>query len=133
MKGMIFRVYATAACEACPARSGCTGSKRGRWIWRWEHQDFVDQHRKKMSLTGHEKMKRRKSMVEHPFGTMKRAMNAGYTLLKMKRKVKGEFGIIALTYNIKRVIRINHGKDGGHISGNTSNTTLFQEFHASTG
>ena len=44
------------------------------------------------------------SMVEHPFGTMKRAMNAGYTLLKGKNKVKGEFGIIALTYNIKRVI-----------------------------
>ena len=54
-----------------------------------------------MSLIGHGKMKKRKSMVEHPFGTMKRAMNAGYTLLKGKNKVKGEFGIIALTYNIK--------------------------------
>ena len=85
-----------------------------------------------MSLIGHEKMKKRKSMVEHPFGTTKRAMNAGYTLLKGKNKVKGEFGIIALTYNIKRVINIKNGKDGNHNTGNTGNRTLFEEFHAST-
>ncbi|MEM4089846.1 MAG: transposase [Thermoplasmatales archaeon] len=114
------------------ARPGCAKSKRGRWIWRWEHQDVVDQHRKKMSLTGHEKMKKRKSMMEHPFGTMKRAMNASYTLLKGKRKVKGEFGIIVLAYNIKRVIKIRHEMDGADIPENRGNTTLFQEFHATT-
>ena len=32
---------------------------------------------------------------------MKRAMNAGYILLKGKNRVKGEFGLIALTYNIE--------------------------------
>ena len=98
VRGVKYRIYTTAACESCPVRTGCTESKRGRWILRWEHQDILDQHRKKMKLIGHEKMKRRKSMVEHPFGTMKRAMNAGYTLLKGKKKVRGEFGIIALTY-----------------------------------
>ena len=106
VKGLICRIYASATCESCPVRTGCTESRRGRWIWRWKHQDIPDQHRKKMKLMGHEKMKKRKSMVENPFGTMKRAMNAGYTLLKGKRKVKGEFGIIALTYYIKRVISI---------------------------
>ncbi|MDA8054895.1 MAG: IS1182 family transposase [Thermoplasmatales archaeon] len=132
VKGKTFRIYSTTACETCPARSGCTESKRGRWIWRWEHQDIIDQHRKKMSLIGHEKMKKRKSMVEHPFGTMKRAMNAGYTLLRGKRRVKGEFGIIALTYNIKRVINIKHAEEGPDIPENTVNRTLFQGFHAST-
>ncbi len=104
MRGMKFWIYATNA--YCPVKSGCTRSKRGRWIWRWEFQDIVDRHRKKMSLIGHEKMKKRKALVEHPFGTIKRAMNAGYTLLKGKRKVSGEFGLIALTYNMKRVINI---------------------------
>ena len=86
VKGLKYRVYATAACESCPVRTGCTEFRRGHWIWKWGH----------------------------PFGTMKRAMNAGYTLLKGKKKVKGEFGIIALTYNIKRVISIKNGRDGNH-------------------
>ena len=86
-----------------------------------------------MKLIGHEKMKKRKSMVEHPFGTMKRAMNAGYTLLKGRKKVRGEFGIIALTYNIKRVISIRNGRNGNHNQGNIGNRTLFEEFHAYTG
>ena len=126
VKGLKYIVYVTASCESCPVRTGCTESRRGRWIWRWEHQDILDQHRKKM------KLKNRKSMMEHPFSTMKKAMNAGYPLLKGKKKVKGEFGIIALTYNIKRVISIKNGMDGNHNHGNTGNRTLFEEFHAST-
>ena len=85
-----------------------------------------------MKLIAHEKMKKRKSRVEHPSDTMKRVMSAGYTLLKRKKKVKGEFGIIALTYNIKRVISIKNGRDGNHNQGNTGNRTLFKVFHAST-
>ena len=133
MRGVKYRIYSTTACETCPARSGCTESKRGRWIWRWEHQEVLDDHRRKMALKGSENMKKRKSLVEHPFGTMKRAMNAGYTLLKGKRRVKGEFGLMVLTYNIKRVIKIRHAKERSDIPENTGNTTLFQGFHASTG
>jgi len=33
----------------------------------------------------------RKSIVEHPFGTVKRAMDAGYCLTKGLRNVAGEF------------------------------------------
>ena len=88
MKGLKYRVCATVTCESCPVRTGCTESGRGGWIWRWEHQDILVQHRNKMKLIGHEKMKKRKSIVEHPFGTMKRAMNAGYTLLKRNKKLR---------------------------------------------
>ena len=83
-------------------------------------------------LIDHEKVKKRKSMMEHPFSTMKRAMNAGYTLLKGKRRVKGEFGLITLTYNIKRVSNIKHAKKGANIPEKTVNRTLFQGFHTST-
>ena len=94
------------------------------------NQGLVDDHKKRMTLLGHEKMKKRKSMVEHPFGTMKRAINYGYTLLKGKRKVKGEFGLIALAYNMKRVISIRSEENKASKTKNIQNTTLFEQIMA---
>jgi hypothetical protein len=51
-------------------------------------------------------VKERKSIVEHPFGTIKRAMEAGYCLTKGKGNVSGEFALTFLAYNMKRVINI---------------------------
>jgi transposase len=51
-------------------------------------------------------MKERKSIVEHPFGTIKRAMEAGYCLMKGKEQVSGEFALTFLAYNLKRTINI---------------------------
>jgi len=48
----------------------------------------------------------RKCIVEHPFGTIKRNMDAGYCLLKGKVKVTAEFSLVCLAYNLKRVINI---------------------------
>jgi len=53
-----------------------------------------------------EKMKLRKSIVEHPFGTIKRTMDAGYCLTKGIKNVAGEFSLTFLAYNLKRVINI---------------------------
>jgi hypothetical protein len=51
-------------------------------------------------------VKERKSIVEHPFGTIKRTMDAGYCLTKGKGNVSGEFALTFLAYNMKRVINI---------------------------
>jgi len=48
----------------------------------------------------------RKSIVEHPFGTIKRNMDAGYCLTKGLKNVGGEFSLTFLVYNLKRVINI---------------------------
>jgi hypothetical protein len=48
----------------------------------------------------------RKKVVEHPFGTMKRAFNQGYLLLRGLRKVSGEVGFTMLAYNMSRVLNI---------------------------
>ncbi|MDR0721901.1 MAG: transposase [Treponema sp.] len=48
----------------------------------------------------------RKSIVEHPFRTIKRSMDAGYCLTRGLRKVAGEFSLTFLAYNIKRTINI---------------------------
>jgi hypothetical protein len=51
-------------------------------------------------------VRQRKSIVEHPFGTVKRAMDAGYCLTKGLRNVAGEFSLTFLAYNLKRAINI---------------------------
>ena len=43
--------------------------------------------------------KQRKSLSEHPFGTVKRSMDCGYCLVKGKEKLTGEFALIFLAYN----------------------------------
>lgn len=53
-----------------------------------------------------QKMNQRMCLSEHPFGTIKRAMNAGYYLLRGNRKVDGETALICLGYNLKRAMNL---------------------------
>jgi hypothetical protein len=74
---------------------------------RWTYQDAVDRLRARlMSSDGKKKLHLRRMLAEHPFGTMKRAFNQGYLLLKGLRKVKGEVGFTMLAYNMRRVTNI---------------------------
>lgn len=101
------RLYRTGACATCLLRSRCTRNKLGRIIFRSEYQDIVDRLRSRLSeVEGLDKLSRRKEIVEHPFGTMKRAFNQGYLLLKGLRKVNGEVGFTMLAYNMRRAINI---------------------------
>lgn len=47
-------------------------------------------------------MSQRKNLSEHPFGTIKRWMDAGYYLLRGKQKVAGETALMCLGYNLER-------------------------------
>jgi hypothetical protein len=53
-----------------------------------------------------EKLKRRKALVEHPFGTIKRSMNQAYFLTRGLSKVQAEMSLSVLAYNLKRAINI---------------------------
>ena len=53
-----------------------------------------------------EMMKIRKAIVEHPFGPIKHGSNQSYFLMRTLQKVRAEFSLTALTYNLKRVIHI---------------------------
>lgn len=48
----------------------------------------------------------RKCIVEHPFGTIKRAMGFTYFLLRGVEKTQGEASLMGLAYNMKRAINI---------------------------
>jgi len=53
-----------------------------------------------------EVMDERKKVVEHTFGTVKRAFGAPFLLLKGIRKVIGEVGLLLLSYNLRRALNI---------------------------
>jgi hypothetical protein len=52
------------------------------------------------------KVKARKSLVAHPFGTMKRGMDHGYFLTRGLAKVRGEMRLTGLVANLKSVLTI---------------------------
>jgi transposase len=51
-------------------------------------------------------MKKRKQIVEHPFGTIKYWNDQGHFLMRGLENVRAEFSLSALIYNLKRVINI---------------------------
>ena len=99
------KVYMTAACGACPLRAQCTTSKHGRQLKRWVHQEVLERLQQR-NRARPDLLKLRKTLAEHPFGTIKRTMNQGYFLLKGIKKVTTEAGLTVLSYNLKRVVNI---------------------------
>ena len=53
-----------------------------------------------------EKLQQRKKMVEHPFGVLKHWWGHSHFLLRGLKKVRGEFSLSALAYNLRRVLNI---------------------------
>lgn len=100
------RYYATSACSECRKRSECTLNKSGgRRITRLKEEWGLNDMEFRNRLHP-EKLKRRKEIVEHPFGTMKRSMNQGYLLMRGLKKVKTEMCLTVTAYNMKRVFNI---------------------------
>ena len=70
---------------------------------RWEHADWVDRHRKKMSAAS-PLMRGRAALAAHPFGTIQRWAGIDHFLMHGLEKCRGEFSLMALGYNFKRMV-----------------------------
>jgi len=99
-----FKTYRTGACKNCSLKTHCTKLPR-RIIHRSEFQDAVDRNNKNIRENP-DYYKRRQTICEHPFGTIKRQWGYTYTLMKGLQKVNGEMNLIMLVYNIKRTLSI---------------------------
>ena len=96
----------TAVCRACALRARCISAKSGtRTIYRWVHEDVLERHRARMKDAGG-MMRRRASLAEHPFGTLKCRAGYRHFLVRGFDKVRGEWSIMALSYNLARVLNI---------------------------
>jgi transposase len=104
--GRTLRYYANwPACASCPLRARCTEGKQGRRIMRTPEEPRLEAMAQRMEGRPG-LMLQRKSTVEHPFGTMKWWWDGGYFLLKGLTKVRGEFSLMTLAYNLRRAINL---------------------------
>lgn len=103
--GRKFWIYRTESCKECPVKKMCTTSPRGRYIYRWENE-YVIERLKERLITEPHIMKRRKAIVEHPFGTMKKIWGYSTFLLRGIGKVSTEISLMTLAYNIRRALTI---------------------------
>jgi len=94
-----------AACRECGLKLQCTRNKRGRRITRWVDEHLLEAMQARVRAEP-EKVGLRKQLAEHPFGTIKHAMNQGYFLMRGLEKVRAEMALTVMAYDLKRVIRI---------------------------
>ncbi len=91
-------------CDDCLIRRQCTGGTF-RTVSRLENEAVLD--RMAARLAEHpEVLDRRREPVEHPFGTIKQWMNQGAFLMRGLEKVRAEFSLTALAYNLRRVLNL---------------------------
>jgi len=99
------RYYRTSACGGCPLKEKCTRNKEGRRITRWVDEHIIEETQQRVEAHP-EIMQQRKELVEHPFGTIKHWWDQGHFLMKGLEKVRAEFSLSTLAYNIRRVLNI---------------------------
>ena len=92
------------ACRDCAIRSHCTGNQF-RSVSRLENEAVLDRMQARIAQRP-DILDRRRETVEHPFGTIKQWMNQGAFLMRGLEKVRAEFSLTALAYNLRRVLNI---------------------------
>ena len=93
------------ACNECGVKDKCSNSEKGRTIQDRPFQRYADEV--DMRTNEHLDMyKKRKQLVEHPFGTIKRAFGFSYFLTRRTESVRTESLLHFLVYNMKRAINI---------------------------
>jgi hypothetical protein len=103
-----YRQYRTKACKGCPFQKQCVTSKRSlyRTISREVRQELRDQMKQRLNSEEGKKMyARRLHPIEAIFGHLK--YNLGYTrfLLRGLEKVKAEFTLMCLAYNLRKLAK----------------------------
>ena len=93
-----------AACGSCALKGKCTSSPYRR-IERYENEAVVERVAARVAANPR-LVRRRGALVEHPFGTLMFWWNQRAFLMRGLDKVRGEFRLSALAYNLKRVIHI---------------------------
>ncbi len=95
-------------CKVCPFKSSCLSDRTNyKQMYRWEHESIIDTYTTKMNTKeAKDIVKKRGSIVEHPFGTIKRTLGWDHFLVRSKKKVLGENALIMFTYNFRRLLNL---------------------------
>jgi len=98
------RRYWSSVCGSCAIKAQCTNGRERR-VSRWVHEDVLDRAAKRLRRNP-EVMLARRSLVEHPFGTLKSWTSSNHFLTKRLSGVSTETSLQVLAYNMKRAINL---------------------------
>ena len=94
-------------CNNCPLKSKCTMSEKGRMVYRYVDEEWLEDYHEKMKADYASKLlKSRKGMIEHVFGVIKCWMGKIPLLLRGKQNVETEINIYATGFNLKRIVNL---------------------------
>jgi transposase len=103
--GRELKYYRASGCKGCALKSQCTRNQANRTITREANEHLMEAMAARMKAQP-QKFKLRKQLAEHPFGTIKRWFGYTHFLLKGLAKVRCEWSLTALAYNLKRVLNL---------------------------
>ena len=103
--GRELRYYRASGCKTCALKPQCTRNKANRTITREANEGLMEAMAARMAAQP-EKFKLRKTLADHPFGTIKRWFGYTHFLLKGLVKVRTEWSLMTLVYNLKRVLNL---------------------------
>lgn len=103
--GRELRYYRASGCKSCALKKQCTRNKQNRTITREANEGLMEAMAQRLKAQP-EKYKLRKQLAEHPFGTIKRWFGYTHFLLKGLEKVRCEWSLTTLAYNLKRVLNL---------------------------
>ena len=103
--GRELRYYRARGRKTCAMKKQCTRNKGNRTITREANEGLMEAMAARMKAQPW-KFKLRKELAEHPFGTIKRWFGYTHFLLKGLEKVRTEWSLTTLVYNLKRVLNL---------------------------
>jgi transposase len=103
--GRELKYYRASGCNQCALKNRCTRNKANRTITREANEHLMEAMVARMKAQPW-KFKLRKQLAEHPFGTIKRWFGYTHFLLKGLEKVRCEWSLTTLAYNLKRVLNL---------------------------
>lgn len=103
--GRDIHYYRASACKTCALKKQCTRNQANRTITREDNEHLMEAMAGQLKAQP-EKFALRKQLAEHPFGTIKRSFGYTHFNLKGLEKVRTEWSLITLAYNLKRVLNL---------------------------
>jgi len=105
--GTRFQQYKTRECKECPVRPKCTSSKRnGKIVQRRLYAENIEANKRRIQENP-SLYKRRQSIVEHPYGTIKRQWGFCHVLSKKGiNSASSDIGFMIIAYNLRRILNI---------------------------
>ncbi|MCP4372347.1 MAG: IS1182 family transposase [Deltaproteobacteria bacterium] len=101
-----FKRYATKACRSCNAKQQCSKATYGKGIHRSEYHQYIQQNKERVELNK-ALYKQRQSIVEHPYGTIKRQWGFSYIMTKSgSKRASADVGLMMTAYNLRRIVNI---------------------------